>query len=83
MKVTNPPFTVTIAVSLHLVYYSFSHVRLCFSFSFLWKAKLELVWSVGSGVQVLKKYGGRQKMNLVFEGFFTVKFFIRSIPLDC
>ena len=43
---------------------------------------MELVWSVVSGVQVLKKYGGRQKMNLVLEGFFTVKFFIRSIPLD-
>ena len=43
---------------------------------------MELVWSVVSGVQVLKKYGGRQKMNLVFEGFFIVKIFIRSFLLD-
>ena len=76
MKVMSPPFTFMIAVSLHLVYYLSSHVRLYLSLYFFWRARVELAGSVGGGVRVLKKNGSGENMYSVFEGFFTVSMFI-------
>ena len=70
MKVTNPPFTL-IAVSLHLVYYLSSRVRLFLSLFFL-RARVELARSVSGSVRALKKTGGRKNTHLLFEGFFSV-----------
>ena len=58
VKVTNPPFTLMIDVSLHLVYSSYSRVCLFFSLYFLWRARVELLRSVIRNVCALKKPGG-------------------------
>ena len=66
MKVTNPPFTLMITVSLHLVYYFPSRVHLFFSLSFFWRARVELVRSVSGNVCTLKKPGGTKNTHSVF-----------------
>ena len=58
MKVTNPPFTLMIAVSKHLSYNLSSRVRLFLSLSFFFRDKLEGEREVSGSVHVLKKPGG-------------------------
>ena len=72
VKGTNTPFTMIFSVSFHLVYSSSSCVHICFSFSFLWTSRAELVGSVMGEVHVLKKTGGGNNMHSVSEGFFPV-----------
>ena len=72
VKEKTTPFNLTIAVSLHLVYSLFQHVRLCLSLSFTWSARVQLLGSVSSKVRMLKNPGDGKKMHSVFEGFFPV-----------
>ena len=69
VKVTNPPFTLMIAGSLHLIYSSFSCVRLFFSLSFFCRDKVEVVREVSGSVRVLKKPGGGENTHSVLEVF--------------
>ena len=55
MKVTNPPFTLMIAVSLYVIYSSFSRVRLFFSLSLFCRDKVEVAREMSGSVRVLKK----------------------------
>ena len=70
VKVKKPPFTLMIAVSLHLTYSSFSCVRLFFSLSFFFRYKVDVVIEVSVSVHVLKKLGGGKNTHSVVEVFF-------------
>ena len=70
MKVTNPPFTLIIAISLHLTYSLSSRVRLFFSLYLLCMYKVEVVREVIDSVCVLKKPGGGENAHTLFEDFF-------------
>ena len=61
----NYPFTLMIAVSLHLAYHLSSHVNLCFWLYFFWRAGIKLLGSVSSKVRALNKPGGGKKMHSV------------------
>ena len=69
MKVTDNTFTLIIAVYLHLVYSSSLRVRLNFSLSLFWCARVDLVESVSGKVCALENHRGRKNMYSVFEVF--------------
>ena len=69
VKVTKPPFTSIIAVSLHLEYSSSSCVRLFLSLYFFCTDKVEVVRELSGIVRVFKKPGGRKNTHSVFDGF--------------
>ena len=79
MNVTNPPFTLIIAVSLHLAYYSYSHVCLFLSLSLFCTDKVEVVREVSGIVRVLKKPGGGENTHSVFDVFFPDPMCISSL----
>ena len=70
VKVTNPPFTVMVSVSLHLIYYSSSRLRILFSLYSLCRDKVDATREVIDSVSVLKKPGGGKNTHPVFEVFF-------------
>ena len=72
VKVTKPPFTLVIAVSLDLAYSLSSLVRLFLSLYFFYTYKVEVMREVGVSVRVLKKPGDGENMYSVLEGFFPV-----------
>ena len=72
MNVTNPPFTLIIAFSLHLAYSLSSLVRLFLSLYSLCTDKVEVVIGVSGIVDVLKKPGGGENTHSVFDVFFPV-----------
>ena len=78
MNVTNPPFTLMIAVSLHLEYYLSSRVRLFFSLYLFCTDKVEVVREVSGIVLVLKKPGGGENTHSVFDVFFPVTMYSSS-----
>ena len=80
MKVTNPPFTLMIAGSLHLIYSSFSCVRLFFSLSFFCRDKVEVVREVSGSVRVLKKPGGGENTHSVLEVFLCANVHFKAKP---
>ena len=78
MNVKNPPFTLIIAVSLHLEYSSSSRVSLFFSLYLFYTEKVDVVRDVRGVVCVLKKPGGRKNTHSVFDGFPPVPMCISS-----
>ena len=70
MKVTNPPFTLMIAVSQHLSNTSSSRVRLFVSLYLFCMDKVEVVRELSGSVRVLKKPGGG-KMRIQSLRFFS------------
>ena len=69
---TNHPFTLMIAVSLHLIYSLSSRVRLFFSLYLFCSDKVGVVTELSDSVRLLNKPGGGENMNLVFEVFLSV-----------
>ena len=65
----NPPFTLMIAVSLHLTYSLSSLVHLFLSLSFFYVDNVEVVREVIDSVCLLKKPGGGENTHSVFEVF--------------
>ena len=74
----NTPLTLIIAVSLHLIYYLSSRVRLFFSFYLLCREKVDVVREVSSSVRVLKKPGDGKNTHSVFEVFFLCQCAIKG-----
>ena len=67
---TNPPFTLMIAVPLHFIYSLSSRVRVFLLLYFFCGYKVEVVREVRGSVLVLKKPGGGGNTRSFFEVFF-------------